>query len=142
LDQNSVDEERANDTLCEATDDSRRMAEGSSRKRGVSMSKSVADLLTNSSKERYSIINQIMNQNKEILDKKENDVDELDLFFKSITATTKKLPTKEKLEVKRKIYLLMTELEEKYLLYEQPVNPNTVHQMSNVHAPHIAQQHF
>lgn len=36
----------------------------------------------------------------------------------------------------------MTELEEKYLLYEQPVNPNTVHQISHVHDLHTAQQHI
>lgn len=36
----------------------------------------------------------------------------------------------------------MTELEEKYLLYEQPINPNIVDQLSNVHAPHFTQQHF
>jgi len=81
-----------------------------------------------------------MDQNEEILDKKEDNVDELDLFFKSMAATAKKLPTKGKLEAKRKIFSLMTELEEKYLLDEQPVNQNTVHQMSN--GPHTAQQHF
>lgn len=84
-----------------------------------------------------------MDQNKEILDKNEDNVDELDLFFKSMSARAKKWPTKGKLEAKRKIFSLMTELEENYLLYEQPVNPNTVHQISNVpHGPHIAQQHF
>jgi len=137
----SLDEER-DDTLCEATNDLPHLpAESFTRKRGFSKSKSVADLLTNNSKECYSIIKQIMDQNKDILYKKEDNVDELDLFFKSMAATAKKLPTKGKLEAKRKIFSLMTELEEKYLLYEQPVNPNIVDQMSNVHGPHITQQH-
>lgn len=74
----SLDEER-DDTLCEATNDLQ--AEGFTRKRGFSKSKSFADLLTNNSKEQYSIIKQIMDQNKEMLDKKEDNLDELDLFF-------------------------------------------------------------
>lgn len=127
----SVDEE-IDDTVCEATD--YLPAEGLTRKRGFSKSKRVADLVTNNSKERYSLIKQMIDQNKEILNKKEDDIDELDLFFKSMAATAKKLPTKGKLEAKRKIFSLMSELEEKYLLNEQPVNPNT--------DPNIAQQHF
>jgi len=123
----SLDEE-IDDILCEATDDL--PAEGLTRKRGFPKSKRVADLLTNNSKERYSIIKQMMDQNKEIFNRKEDDVDELDLFFKSMAATAKKLPTKGKLEAKRKIFSLMSELEKKYLIYEQPANPN------------IAQQHF
>lgn len=91
----SLDEEK-DDTPCEATNDL--PSEGFTRKRGYSKTKSVADLLTNNSKERYSIIQQIMDQNKEILDKKEDNVDEFDLFFKSMAATAKKLPTKGKLE--------------------------------------------
>jgi len=83
----SLDEERGDTD--EATDDL--SAEGVTRKRGFSKSKNVAVLLTNNSKEQYSIIKQIMDQNKEILDKKENDVDELDLFYKSIAATAKKI---------------------------------------------------
>lgn len=98
----SLDEERDNTSPCEATNDL--PTETSTRKRGFSKSKSVANLLMNNSEERYSLIKQIMDQNKEILDKKEDNVDELDLFFKSMAVTAKKLPTRGKLEAKRKIF--------------------------------------
>lgn len=85
----------------------------------------------------------MVDQNKQILDKNDENLDELDLFFKTMAITAKKLPPKGILEAKKKIFSLMTQLEEKYLLDEQPVNPNAVYQMSNVHAPLIPlQQHF
>jgi hypothetical protein len=56
----------------------------------------------NNSEEWYSIIQKMVEQNKKILDKKDDDLDELDLFFKSMAITAKKLPLKGKLEAKKK----------------------------------------
>jgi len=44
--------------------------------------------------ERNSLMKQIMDQNKQIVEKKEESFDELDLFFKTMDVTAKKLPTK------------------------------------------------
>lgn len=155
-----IDEERDNNE----TANDLPPAEPLSGKRGFSRSKKVADLLMNKSEERNLLIKQIMDQNKQILEKKEQSFDELDLFFKTMAVTAKKLPTKGRLEAKTKIFSLMTKLEEKYLLDEQPEQleqPIFVHQpmyphqtmyqhtasrMLNVHTPplHVPlqQNHF
>lgn len=147
------DEEREN-TLYEAANDLP-PAETLSRKRGFSRSRKAADLFMNNSEERNSLMKQMIDQNKQILEKKEGNFDELDLFFKTMAVTAKKLPTKGRLEAKVKIFSLMTKLEEKYLLDEQPEqleqpkqhiypDPHTVRRMLNVHAPHVPlqQNHF
>ncbi|XP_050547935.1 uncharacterized protein LOC126909544 [Daktulosphaira vitifoliae] len=120
------DEENVVDTLCEAANSL--PTETLIRKRCISKSKNVADLFVNNSEERSLLIKKIMNQNEKLLEKKEESFDELDLFFKTMAVTVKKLPIKGQLDAKRKIFSLMTELEEKYLLDEQPIHPHAVQQ--------------
>jgi len=67
-----------------------------------------------------------MDQNTQILEKKQDSLDELDLFFKTMAVTAKKLPTKGKLEAKKKIFSLMSELEEKYLVDEPKTIKNPI----------------
>lgn len=64
--------------------------------------------------DRTAIINSIQAQNEAILGR-ESSTDEIDLFFKSIAISVKKLPSRGKNEAKLSILSLVTQLEEKYL---------------------------
>lgn len=61
------------------------------------------DLLMKKSEERYMLMKKIQDQNKHILEKERN-IDELDLFFKTMAVTAKKLQIEGKLEAKVKIF--------------------------------------
>jgi hypothetical protein len=64
--------------------------------------------------DRTAIINNIQAQNEAILGR-ESSTDEIDLFFKSIAISVKKLPPRGKTEAKLGILSLVAQLEEKYL---------------------------
>lgn len=61
------------------------------------------------------LIAAIQSQNETILNRKMNEDNDIDLFFKSLAKTVKKLPTKGINEVKMKTLALVAEAEEKYL---------------------------
>lgn len=63
--------------------------------------------------DRIAIMNSIQTQNQSILDRES--ADEIDLFFKSIAISVKKLPAKGKTEAKHKIVSTVAQLEDKYL---------------------------
>lgn len=48
-------------------------------------------------------------------EKKEKEVDEIDLFFDTMKKTVKKFSVADKLLVKRKIFNIVTDIEEKYV---------------------------
>jgi hypothetical protein len=73
-------------------------------------------------KERIAIINTIQAQNQAILNKEVDD--EIDLFFKSMAISVKKLPSRGKQEAKLQILTLISELERKYT--ETPAQPAQV----------------
>lgn len=70
-------------------------------------------------------IQKVQDKNKQLLEKEAN-MNELDLFFKTIAVTAKKLLIKKKLEAKIKIFAFMNELEEKYLVTEQLIHSSTI----------------
>lgn len=63
--------------------------------------------------ERTAIINTIQAQNQAILNREVDD--EIDLFFKSIVISVKKLPARGKTEAKLQILSLVSKLEHQYL---------------------------
>lgn len=68
--------------------------------------------------------------------KEEDKLDEIDMFFRGLAITAKKFPNKRRIETKRKIFALMTELEEKYLVQEQPISQfQAIHQPHHIHIP-------
>lgn len=71
------------------------------------------------------LIQKVQDKNKQLLEKEAN-MNELDLFFKTIAVTAKKLLIKKKLEAKIKIFAFMNELEEKYLVTEQLIHSSTI----------------
>lgn len=64
-------------------------------------------------KERTALINSIQAQNQAILNREDND--EIDLFFKSMAISVKKLPARGKTEAKLQVLSLVSQLEQKYL---------------------------
>lgn len=63
-------------------------------------------------KERTAIINSIQAQNQAILNREADD--EIDLFFKSMAISVKKLPARGKTEAKLQILSLVSKLEHQY----------------------------
>lgn len=102
----------------------------------------LAVILATRSAEQKKLIEAIQSQNETILNKKMNEDDDIDLFFKSLAKTVKKLPIKGINEVKLKTLALVAETEEKYAAqqkrnvtaqgyFNQP-NENSIHfQMSS-----------
>jgi len=74
--------------------------------------------------DRTAIINNIQAQNEAIFSR-ESSTDEIDLFFKSIAISVKKLPPRGKTEAKLGILSLVAQLEDKYLndAGTQPTQP-------------------
>jgi len=74
--------------------------------------------------DRTAIISSIQAQNEAILGR-ESFTDEIDLFFKSIAISVKKLPPRGKSEAKLSILSLVAQLEDKYLdnTGAQPTQP-------------------
>ncbi|CAI6359123.1 unnamed protein product [Macrosiphum euphorbiae] len=64
--------------------------------------------------DRTAIINSLQAQNEAILGS-ESSTDEIDLFFRSIAISVKKLPPRGKTEAKLSILSLVAQLEDKYL---------------------------
>lgn len=92
-----------------------------SKERGPTKNK-MADLFIKRSNERNLLIKKIQDQNEQILMKQNNQLDDMDLFFKSLALTAKKFPSQGKREAKVRIFALMAELEEKYSAPEQPIH--------------------
>lgn len=74
----------------------------------------LAVILATRNEEQKKLIAAIQSQNETILNRKMNEDDDIDLFFKSLAMTVKKLPTKGINEVKMKTLALVAEAEEKY----------------------------
>lgn len=74
--------------------------------------------------DRIAIMNSIQTQNQSILDRES--ADEIDLFFKSIAMSVKKLPAKGKTEAKLKILSTVAQLEDKYLVGDTETQPPQV----------------
>ncbi|XP_060855371.1 transcription factor Adf-1-like [Metopolophium dirhodum] len=74
----------------------------------------LAVILATRNGEQKKLIAAIQSQNETILNRKMNEDDEIDLFFKSLAMTMKKLPTKGINEIKLKTLALVAETEEKY----------------------------
>lgn len=73
----------------------------------------MAVMLAKRMAERKQLLEKIQKQNEDILNAK-NSEDEVDLFFKSLAMTVKKLPPKGIIEAKLKALTMVSELEEKY----------------------------
>jgi len=71
-------------------------------------------ILATRNEEQKKLIAAIQSQNEAILNRKMNEDDEIDLLFKSLAMTVKKLPTKVINEIKLKTLALVAETEEKY----------------------------
>lgn len=91
------------------------------KKRDISKTKT-EDAFTKRAEERNLLIMKIQEQNEHLL-KKEDNLDEIDMFFKTLAMTVKKLPSAGKIEAKAKMFALMTELEQKYSVPEQAPYP-------------------
>lgn len=63
--------------------------------------------------------------------KSKDDFDEIDMFFKTLAITVKKCPSAGKFDAKVKMFALMTDLEQKYLVPEQPTYPLTIQPLNN-----------
>ncbi|KAL4096404.1 hypothetical protein QTP88_021366 [Uroleucon formosanum] len=73
----------------------------------------MAVMLAKRTAERKQLLEKIQKQNEDILNAK-NSEDGVDLFFKSLAMTVKKLPPKGIIEAKLKALTMVSELEEKY----------------------------
>jgi len=71
----------------------------------------------------------IQEQNEQLL-KREDSLDEIDMFFKTLAMTVKKLPSAGKIEAKAKMFALMTDLEQKYSVPEQAPYPLSIQPLS------------
>lgn len=88
------------------------------------------------SNERTELIKKIQARNEQLLMREEEKLDDIDMFLRGLAITAKKFPSKGKIEAIKKIFALMTELEEKYLVQEQPISQfHAVHQPHHVHIP-------
>lgn len=74
-------------------------------------------ITTDRSNDRTAIINSIQSQNECFL-ARENTVDDVDIFFKSISMTVKNLPPKGIIEAKLAALTLVSNLQEKYSVVE------------------------
>jgi len=88
------------------------------------------------SNERNELIKKIQARNEQLLTREEEKLDEIDMFFRGLAITAKKFPGKGRIEAKKKIFAIMAELEEKYLIQEQPISQfQTIHQPHHLHIP-------
>lgn len=93
-------------------------------------------MFINRSNERNLLIKQIQSQNEQILMNVNHELDDMDMFFKTLALTAKKFPSQGKRETKVGMFALMAELEEKYSVPENPINSfQAIGQPSNVHIP-------
>jgi len=88
-------------------------------------------ILGKRSLEQKKLIDQIQAQNETILNSKTIEDDDIDLFFKSLAKTVKKLPKKGINEVKLKTLTLVTEIEEKYAAFQQTTSNVTIQRFFN-----------
>ncbi|XP_050062323.1 uncharacterized protein LOC114128392 [Aphis gossypii] len=108
-------DEEIDDTLYEAANNLP-PAEMPSKKRGLSGTRKDADLIMNKSEEPNKRI-------KQTLEKEEDDMDDVDLFFKCIAAIVKTFSPKDQLLMKIKMLFIMAELEQKRDINKQPKQP-------------------
>lgn len=78
--------------------------------------------------EQKKLIEKIQAQNETILNRKITEDDDIDLFFKSLAKTVKKLPSKVINEVKLKTLALVSETEEKYAALQYQATNNVTAQ--------------
>lgn len=88
-------------------------------------------ILGKRSLEQKKLIDQIQAQNETILNSKTTEDDDIDLFFKSLSKTVKKLPKKGINEVKLKTLTLVSEIEEKYAAFQQTTSNVTIQRFFN-----------
>lgn len=88
-------------------------------------------ILAKRSVEQKKLIEQIQAQNETILNSKTTEDDDIDLFFKSLAKTVKKLPKKGINEVKLKTLTLVSEIEEEYAAFQQTTNNVTIQRFFN-----------
>lgn len=100
------------------------------KKRGMSKTKKIEDAFTKRAEERNLLIMKIQEQNEHLL-KREDNFDEIDMFFKTLAMTVKKLPSAGKIEAKAKMFALMTDLEQKYSVPEQAPYPLSIQPLNN-----------
>lgn len=115
-------DEKIDNTLYEAANNLP-PAEMSSKKRGFSKPRKDADLLMNKSEEPIKRIKQTTEQNKQILEKEGDDLEDVDLFFENIAVIVKRFSAKRKVLAKLKMYLLIAELLEEDDINKQPKQP-------------------
>ncbi|CAI6349040.1 unnamed protein product [Macrosiphum euphorbiae] len=82
--------------------------------RARSKTDKLAAILAKKTQDRNMIIQSIQQQNEQLLNANKNEEDDIDLFFKSIALTVKKLPTMGINEAKIKTLMFINELQEKY----------------------------
>lgn len=88
-------------------------------------------ILAKRSVEQKKLIEQIQAQNETILNSKTTEDDDVDLFFKSLAKTVKKLPKKGINEIKLKTLTLVSEIEEKYATFQQATSNVTIQRFFN-----------
>lgn len=88
-------------------------------------------ILGKRSLEQKKLIDQIQAQNETILNSKTTEDDDIDLFFKSLAKTVKKLHKKGTNEVKLKTLTLVSEIEEKYAAFQQTTSNVTIQRFFN-----------
>jgi len=115
-------DEEIDDTLYEAVNNLQPV-EMSSKKRGLSVKRKDADLLMNKSEEPNKRIKQTTEQNKKTLEKEEDDLDDVDLFFKYIAARVKRFSVKDQHLMNIKMCFIIAELLKKHDINKQPKQP-------------------
>ncbi|XP_060867570.1 uncharacterized protein LOC132942889 [Metopolophium dirhodum] len=66
---------------------------------------------------------QIQTENEQFSTEEVNQLDDMDMFFQSLSLKAKQFPTNGRIEIKMKISTLMNELQEKYLVHTPPLRP-------------------
>lgn len=87
-------------------------------------------MFTKRAEERNLLIMKIQELNEHLL-KREDNFDKIDMFFKTLAMTVKKLPSAGKIEAKAKMFALMTDLEQKYSVLEQAPYPLSIQPLNN-----------
>lgn len=91
----------------------------------------ISDIIAKRSKERNELFSKIEAQNNLLMSQLKNEDDDVDIFYKSIAMTVKKLPKQAINEAKMKTLALVNQLENNYSVVSQPTSFNPVYSEYN-----------
>lgn len=97
-----MQDEEENDEISNEREDSLLPEIPPVKKHNVSKSKHIPAQYLQRSNERNALIKKIQSQNEQLLMKEVEKLDDIDMFFRGLAITTKRFPTKGRIEAKKK----------------------------------------